>query len=142
MQNQVRLVGFILLCCGVALVSAPGCGGSSAAAKTHKVSGKVTTTDGAPAKGVTVGFTGTGSKAFQSSGTTGDDGSYQLSTFEDNDGAPEGDYTVGISDAGGQMTIDGSNKVSVKAGSNTFDFKVGKSAGAPPAEAPAEGANP
>jgi hypothetical protein len=135
MKCQARLVGYFFLCGGViALMSASGCGGSSAAAKTQKVSGKVTTTDGAPAKGVGVSFTGTGSKAFQSSGTTGDDGTYQLSTFDTNDGAPEGDYSVGISDASGALEIvEGETKVTVKAGSNTFDYKVKPGAAAAPA---------
>ena len=137
MKRQARMVGFFLLCCGT-VVLLSGCGSSSGAAKTHKVTGKVTSSDGAPVKGATIQFTGVGSKAFQTSGITGDDGSYKLSTFEEGDGAPEGEYAVGITDASGTMAIlEGEAKVSVKAGGgNTFDYKVKKS------DAPAAGETP
>jgi hypothetical protein len=124
-----------LFCCAAMLLaSAPGCG-SSSAAKTSAVKGKVTTADGAPVKGASVAFGGTGSKAFQSTGSTGDDGSYTLSTFAENDGAPEGNYSVAISGENGPLTIvDGDTKVTVKPGANTFDFKVKAEAAAAAAE--------
>lgn len=136
MQSQARLVGRLVVGCFtvIALVSASGCGGGGAA-KTQKVSGKITTVDGAPAKGASVAFSATG-KGYQTTGITGDDGTYQLSTFEDNDGAPEGEYAVSITDAEGPLTIvEGQTKVTVKPASNTFDFKVKKDA-APAAAAP------
>lgn len=111
--------GLVVLIC-VALV---GCGG--AAAPTAKVTGKVTDASGAALKGAAIQFSGTG-KGYGSSGTVGDDGTYQLTTFAENDGAPPGDYTVSITDVDQKArTIKGSSTVSVKSGTtNTLDFTV------------------
>jgi hypothetical protein len=116
-----------------------GCG-SSSAASTHKVSGKVTSVDGTPVKGAAVGFSGTGSKAFSATGTTVDDGTYTLSTFEENDGAPEGEYSVSVTDSQGNvLAVEGASTVTVKPGANTIDIKV---QGGSAAAAPVEGAAP
>jgi hypothetical protein len=118
-----------------ALSSFVGCG-SSAPAGTQKVTGKVTTTDGQPVKGASVGFSG----KYGPSGTTGDDGSYTLSTFEEGDGAPDGEYSVTISspDGGAMNIVEGGTKVTVGPSSNKFDFKVDKAAAAaaPAGQAP------
>ena len=117
----------------VVLLGTLGCS-DSGAAKTHKVSGKVTTADGAPVKGAAVTFTPTG-KGFGANGVTGEDGAYQLSTFNENDGAAEGEYDVVVSGPDSQplARADGTKSVTVKPGSNTFDFKVDapKAAAAP-----------
>ena len=100
-----------------------GCG-SSTAAPTAAVSGKVTDASGAPVKEAMVSLSAAG-KGYGPSGRTGDDGSYQLSTFEENDGAPPGDYTVTVTDADGKtLNVSGGNAVTVKNGANTLDIKV------------------
>jgi hypothetical protein len=82
--------------------------------------------DGAPVKGATVNFTGAG-KGFQSSGITGDDGTYHLSTYGDNDGAPEGEYTITVTDAeSNPLSVSGKNTATVAVGANTVDITVTK----------------
>jgi hypothetical protein len=85
----------------------------------------VTTASG-PLKGGNITFAATGGKAYNPTGTISDDGSYLVSTFEENDGAPPGDYQVNIADAAGKdMTIkDGKNTITVSESSKTFDFVV------------------
>ena len=139
----MRVLGTLTAC--TLMLGVSGCG-SSGAAKTQKVSGKVTTADGAPVNGASVSFQGSGGKAFGASGTTGSDGSYQLSTFDTNDGAPEGEYTVSVTDAQGtpMKIVDGKSSATVAAGSNTHDFKVqpGPAPAAAPAETPDESDTP
>ncbi len=66
-----------------------GCGGSGAV----KVRGTVTL-DGKPVDGAGVTFIPTGEGGRQASGTTGADGSFQLTTYKPNDGALPGEYKV------------------------------------------------
>lgn len=66
--------------------------------KTVPCGGKVTLADGTPVVGAIVAFNGMGPKAFGCTGETASDGTFLLSTFEDDDGAPVGQYTVQITD--------------------------------------------
>jgi hypothetical protein len=147
MECQFRLMRRLGILGVVALLSMgmAGCG-SSGAAKTHKVTGKVTTADGSPVSGAAVSFQGSGSKAFAANGTTGTDGSYSLSTFDTDDGAPDGEYNVAISDAQGtpMKIVDGKSTATVAPGTNTIDFKVqpGPAPAAAPAETPEEPETP
>ncbi len=121
MECQVhRAIAFSL---AVVVLGAIGCS-DTGKAKTQKVSGKVTSADGAPVKGASVSFAAS-SKGFQSTGTTGDDGMYQLSTFGENDGAPEGEYAITVLDStGANMPVEGKYAATVVAGGNTIDIKV------------------
>lgn len=129
-----------VLVCVAALCGMSGCGGGGAE-KTHKVTGKITTADGAAVKGAGIQFVPAG-KGFSATGSAGEDGVYSLSTFAENDGAAVGDYDVSISSADGQPAtiVDGKSKVTVTAGANTFDYKVKvpPPAPMPPAEAATE----
>ncbi|MEX0585396.1 MAG: hypothetical protein WD176_02040 [Pirellulales bacterium] len=111
-----------------------GCGG--AAAKTLAVTGKVTYADGTPVKNGEIAFQGTQAKAYGPTGTIKEDGTYQLSTFEENDGAPAGEYTVVVSANGETLTVlDPTTAIKVESGKTNFDIKVEKGTGAaPPSE--------
>lgn len=74
----------------VALAGLIGCGGRG---KLVKVEGKVTL-NGAPVKGAQVTLIPVSGEGEKPSGFTGDDGTFRLSTFSSNDGAPPGDYKV------------------------------------------------
>lgn len=74
---------------GLALVLAAGCGGGD----THPVSGRVVFDDGEPMESGFVLFKP--AKGGPSRGVV-TDGSYQLSTLGENDGAPAGSYKVAI----------------------------------------------
>jgi hypothetical protein len=133
------VLGLVFLACSAFV----GCGGSGAA-KTAKVSGKVTDSGGAPVNNATVTLTATGGKAYQPSGSTGADGTYTLSTFDTNDGAPPGDYILALT-VHGQSVKASPDKVTINDGSNTLDVKVeGALPAAPPPEAapPAEAETP
>jgi hypothetical protein len=110
-----------------------GCGGSGAA-KTSKVTGKLTDSGGAPVKGAAISFAGSGSKPFNATGTTGDDGSYSLSTFDTNDGAPPGDYNVTVTVNGQGVKVSPAT-ATVADKANTIDLKL---EGAIPPPLPAE----
>src|SRR5207302_974197 len=75
------------------LLNGPGCG--SGQPKLYKVTGKVTL-DGQPLSGATVQFVpadpATGLEIAR--GSTGSDGVYNLTTYNTNDGAMEGNYKV------------------------------------------------
>jgi hypothetical protein len=75
----------------LAAVTAAGCSDG----RTAPVAGKVTLADGTPARGVTVCFTDSANQT-SASGVCGDDGSYELTTFELGDGAPPGTYSVTV----------------------------------------------
>lgn len=80
-----------LLCCFGVLVLCAGCGGSG----TAQVTGKVTL-DGSPLEGATVAFAPVG-EGQAASGKTDASGTYNLTTFVNNDGALPGSYKVTIS---------------------------------------------
>lgn len=78
------------------LIVAAGCGGSSRP-ETFKVSGKVTL-NGDPVEGAHVVFIpAPNSSGRTARGTTDSTGAYSLTTFDTNDGAMSGEYTVTIS---------------------------------------------
>jgi len=86
----VLVVGLAVLCCS--------CGHEEMQRKPcFPVSGTVNY-KGRPAGGVLVGFypVDKSDRAIPSSGTTEADGSFTLSTYDTDDGAPEGDYKVTI----------------------------------------------
>jgi hypothetical protein len=87
----LRIDGWLAL--GLLLMA--GCSGASKGA----VHGQVTLPGGGPAKGVIVGFENV-EKHVRSTGTTGDDGRYELSTDSKGDGAPIGSYHVTVRQAG------------------------------------------
>src|SRR5687768_11030981 len=109
---------------GLLIAGFAGCGG--AAAKTVAVTGKVTFSDGSPVAKGGVAFNGTAGKAFSATGETKEDGTYQLSTFEENDGVPAGEYTVVVTANGQQATVIEPKTVKVEAGKTTIDIKVEK----------------
>jgi hypothetical protein len=86
-------------------------------------------TDGTPASGSAVAFTGAGPRAFASTGNTAADGTFALSTFEENDGAVPGNYQVQVYDPNGQQLtivagVGGTASVQVKKGPNVFQLRV------------------
>jgi hypothetical protein len=79
------------------LLLAGGCGDANAV-KVYPVRGKVLY-EGAPAAGATVIFVKKGQNgvaAQQPAGLVKEDGSFEVTTFKEGDGAPEGSYSVGI----------------------------------------------
>ncbi|WP_406694224.1 hypothetical protein V5E97_24445 [Singulisphaera sp. Ch08] len=93
-----RLMTLSLLC----LIAGAGCGGGAEEGRlpVHPVSGKVSV-DGQSESGVLVLLhPSEGSPAAKEgvtpSATTGEDGTFQLSSYEQNDGAPLGGYSVTI----------------------------------------------
>jgi len=68
-----------------------GCGN-----RPSKVTGTVTL-DGTPVEGATVTFIPVDGKARSASGSTSADGTFELTTFKDKDGALPGDYKVTVS---------------------------------------------
>jgi hypothetical protein len=95
-----RQNGFPVSLCLLCAVAGGGCGGGTEDGRlaVQPASGKVTVA-GQPAAGVfVVLYPAPGTPAAQAgvkpSGTTGEDGSFRLSTYEQNDGAPAGDYAV------------------------------------------------
>jgi hypothetical protein len=80
-----------------ALLLAAGCSGSSKLPKTYPVHGKVVYADGTPLAGGLVQFQPEGHDELKTTGVTGADGSFSLSTTRDNeraDGAIEGPHKV------------------------------------------------
>lgn len=82
----------------LACLLAVGCGGAEAPVTVHPVRGQVFY-DGKPAAGVTVYFIPTSARAVprvpsNPHGVTGSDGTFQLSTYGDRDGAAEGGYQI------------------------------------------------
>ena len=85
--------------CGLSVVmwGIVGCGGSSDRPATHPVSGSVIF-NGKPVVGATVTFQASGAPR-TATGLTDDQGSFQLSTFDTNDGAIEGEHKIAIAKA-------------------------------------------
>ena len=83
-----------LLCiAAAATLSVLGCGASGPA--THAVTGTVTY-QGSPVEGATVGFSPAAGEVRSAVGVTDSQGKYQLTTFEQDDGAMEGTYRVRV----------------------------------------------
>lgn len=98
-RNRMRSLKFgTLLLCG-SLVLFAGCGsggvGSGDQQDVYPVTGKVTM-NGAPVAGATVTFSPQGKQPV-AYGRTNSSGEYALTTYEANDGAAAGDYTVMVS---------------------------------------------
>jgi hypothetical protein len=82
-----------LLLRSLALITLVGCG--SGGVRTYPVSGTVTFSDGTPLAGGLVQFRSvTGEHRVGARGPIQQDGSYQLGTFEFDDGVVEGDHEV------------------------------------------------
>jgi len=83
-------------CAALALLV--GCGGDSSGVAVHPVAGKVVVR-GAPAAGAKVVFYTTGLQDPRTpipQATAGDDGAFQLTSYQPGDGAPAGEYRVTI----------------------------------------------
>ncbi len=87
-----RFVFLIIVCFFV------GCHRSEYPKETYPVSGLIQTSDGTPASDVRVTLHSSkvlsDGDPFRPSGMSGDDGRFQLSTYETKDGAPEGEYMI------------------------------------------------
>lgn len=131
---QMQHISVALLLSAVTCLGFLGCSGNGGA--TEKVTGTVTFEDGTPVTGGTIIFADT-QKNSSSVGYIQDDGSYTLGTFDEADGAPQGNYKVSIigsSDYGKSSPI--SSKFAnqdqtpltaeVVDGENVLDFKVDK----------------
>jgi hypothetical protein len=91
----MRLVG-VFICSG--LVGVAGCGESGERIPVYPVSGQVVY-DGKPAAGVQVYFVPTSAPMVpripsNPHAVTGPDGRFKITTYDENDGAPEGGYQV------------------------------------------------
>jgi hypothetical protein len=83
--------GFLLV-----LVSVCGCGGGDVKEPTVPVTG-VVTYNGEPVEGATVAFGAASGQVRPASGTTDGAGRFSLTTYEQNDGAIPGKFTVAVS---------------------------------------------
>jgi hypothetical protein len=123
-QALIERRGLMAALAAALLSSLLGCSGPPA--KTVAVSGKVVDASGAPVKGASISLTPTG-KGFAATGNTGDDGSFTLSTFEENDGAPIGEYVIAASDAeGNPLKAVGDGKVNIQEAKSDLEIKVEK----------------
>lgn len=74
-----------------------GCGGGPAGAKpTYQVTGKVTSAGAPLAKATVIFVPAVAGKGVVARGLTDAEGNYQLTTYDANDGAAEGDYKVAV----------------------------------------------
>ncbi len=93
-SSLARWIAFAGIALGI-----PACGGTSEdRVPVYKTTGKITF-EGKPVAGALVLFRKPEAdpKVPSPSATTEDDGTFQLHTYEPNDGAPAGDYQVGVS---------------------------------------------
>ncbi|GAA4435681.1 carboxypeptidase-like regulatory domain-containing protein [Bremerella cremea] len=131
---RVLFLSIVSLCCAVTMLGLVGCSGSNGA--TEQVTGTVTFEDGTPIKGGTIVFASLDENS-SSIGYIKEDGTYELGTFSETDGAPKGRYEVtviGSSDYGQSSPIhqkyanQGQSplKAEVQDGPNVIDFKVEK----------------
>lgn len=108
MRSLVPVTKLALSIC--VLWSTTGCGGVSDRPDVYPVSGKVTL-NGVPVEGAQVSFFADGSPR-AAAGTTDAEGMYQLTTFDTNDGAVEGNHKVAIAKMkgkGNETNIDVNN---------------------------------
>lgn len=92
--RRLFLVGMALAAIGVS-----SCGKADTRKPTFPVNGKVLMPDGKPAEHATVVFHPTdenGPDVVKPRGKVSADGSFKLSTYDGNDGAPAGDYRVTV----------------------------------------------
>jgi hypothetical protein len=80
------------------LLAAAGCGGGTAHPPAYPVSGRVLDAAGRPAEKAVVTFhrAGAGSNDAKPSARVAADGTFRLSTYAENDGAPAGEYAVTV----------------------------------------------
>jgi hypothetical protein len=94
-----HLHGTNLVAVALAAVLAAGCADRLPRQKTYPVTGQVLI-DGAPAAGVTLVFHPVDKSKFKwderPQARTDDKGNFTLTTYETNDGAPAGEYKVGL----------------------------------------------
>jgi hypothetical protein len=106
-----RSVGRVLV--GLVVVCLAGCGGDARVQKTHAVKGRVLL-DGKPFKGAFVALIPKDASKFvmneRPQATTDGDGNFVLSTYATGDGAPAGDYWVGIDSPNAPAEDDGSDQ--------------------------------
>jgi hypothetical protein len=95
-SSQRLVLPFYVLACSLALATGCGDGG------VHPVEGLVTWKSGAPAKELagSLVFFELSETQTSSTGTIQEDGSFQLTTYQPNDGAPAGEHTVLILEVG------------------------------------------
>ena len=93
----------------ITLAFVTGCTGNDYPNTTYPVSGRVQTSDGKPAAYVRVTLHSSKlvseGDPFRPSAMTDDDGSFRLTTYETDDGAPQGDYAVTFRWAKPQKTL-------------------------------------
>lgn len=80
---------------GVACIAIAGCGGSGDQLDTYSVTG-VVTYNGSAVEGASIGFVPEEAGKPSAFGRTDSDGTYTLTTYEADDGAPAGAYTVTV----------------------------------------------
>lgn len=101
-QAQWRLP-ILSMAMAIAGISIMGCSGSENI-PTYKVSG-VVTLDGKPVEGATVTFLDVDNGPYNAVALTGSDGRYELTTFENGDGAVEGSYNVMVTKYGKEEEV-------------------------------------
>ncbi|MDA0833477.1 MAG: hypothetical protein O2955_02085 [Planctomycetota bacterium] len=98
MVSGIRNLSLLAILLGSCLA---GCGPGTDKPATVAVGG-VVTLDGQPVKNARVRFIPDADKGRAAAGTTGDDGSFSLSTFDTDDGIVPGNYSVDVT----SMAID------------------------------------
>lgn len=94
MASVPRVCRNVAVCCAVGVLVLSGCGGTSDRPDVVPVSGKVLL-NGEPVAGAQVTFHSEGSPR-SAGGTTNQNGEFQLTTFDTNDGAVPGEHKVTI----------------------------------------------
>lgn len=111
-----------------------GCGGGADRPAMVPVSGTVNY-NGSPVEGATVTFAA-GTSARSSTGVTDSSGKFRLTTFDTNDGAPAGEYTVTIAKFEAEAGIDMSAGSSPEKMKEMMDQQRAMMSGAAPVIAP------
>ena len=91
-MHALRLVGAMVVCFLVVLAS--GCGRGGGKQNPVVAEGVLTWEDGKPVAEATLVFLPDDSRGQQASGLTGKDGSFTLTTYNQDDGAVPGDYKI------------------------------------------------
>lgn len=99
-QFQLPLGATLLVALSLAPLLFVGCGGSEERPELQPAQGKLLI-NGEPAEGATVIFhpasgTDFDARGTRPKGTVGGDGTFQVTSYQANDGIPTGDYQVGI----------------------------------------------
>jgi len=91
-MRALRLFGVMVVCLLIVLES--GCGRSASKPRPVAAEGMLTWEDGKPVDLATIVFLSDDPAGKQASGLTGKDGSFRLTTYNQNDGAVPGDYKI------------------------------------------------